>query len=124
MMESGDTFPINEASELSHHVQKENEVFVQEDKVQDGNESDESESNLVATQGIFAHSTSLEDSITDDLRNLDLLTTQSRERKGSMLADSVMKSSIHELQGDDAVIQIKTEDLIQPTTDEAKSSER
>ena len=96
------------------------------EKVQDNNELDECDVPVeVTTQGIFAHSTSLEDSITDDIQNLDLLNLGANSgREGSVPGDSVMKSSIHELQGDDPVLsQIKT-DTVQSTPDKVASGER
>ena len=70
--------------------------------------------NSPATQGIFAHSTSLEDSINDEVKSLDLLATS--PNAGSDLVD-VMKGSIHELQ-EDSLTQNEQDDLTQ------KSEER
>ena len=55
-----------------------------------------------ATQGIFAHTTSLEDSITDEVGALDL--QQSSKEEDDTGRGSIMRSSIHELQGDDDTI--------------------
>ena len=65
--------------------------------------------NSPATQGIFAHSTSLEDSINDEVKSLDLLATS--PNAGSDLVD-VMKGSIHELQ-EDSLTQKEQDDLTQ-----------
>ena len=70
-------------------------------------ESDETGINnesLIATEGIFAHATSLEDSITDEMGDLDI--QQSSAEEDITARGSIMKSSIHELQGDDAIVQL------------------
>ena len=67
-----------------------------------GDEIVTNDEDLIATQGIFAHTTSLEDSITDEVGALDLhRTTNEQDDTGR---GSIMRSSIHELQGDDDTI--------------------
>ena len=65
-------------------------------------ESITNDEDLTATQGIFAHTTSLEDSITDEVGALDL--QQSSKEEDDTGRGSIMRSSIHELQGDDDTI--------------------
>ena len=79
---------------------------------------------VVTTQGIFAHSTSLEDSITDDMRNLDLLKPSSISDSDSILAGASMKSSIHELQGDDLALKGVEEDIIESQQEVTNPTER
>ena len=72
-------------------------------KTQD-DESITKEEDLIATQGIFAHTTSLEDSITDEVGVLDIQESSKEDDESGR--GSIMRSSIHELQGDDAIVQL------------------
>ena len=73
-------------------------------KAEEGDETGINEENVIATEGIFAHATSLEDSITDEVGALDIHRSSAEE--DGTARGSIMKSSIHELQGDDAIVQL------------------
>ena len=108
--------------------EEESEIIVREelDKQHDVLESNNEES--VPTQGIFAHSTSLEDFITDEVGNLDLQhsSNEEREHPDAITGASVMKSSIHELQGENPDLQLiqHRDHPEQNSNDDVKSDER
>ena len=88
--------PLSDTTSTELHTEssKEGENLNRLDK----DEPDEAISE-VTSQGIFAHSTSLEDSITDDIQKLKFRD----EDADDMLSRASMKSSIHELQGEEAI---------------------
>ena len=89
--------------EASHVQEEEHDILVEPGLDKQHDELESENAALPPTQGIFAHSTSLEDFITDEVGNLDLQNSANEERDydEGMGAGSVMKSSIHELQGED-----------------------
>ena len=91
------------------HIQEEkSEITVREELDKPHDDLESNNEDFVPTQGIFAHSTSLEDFITDEVGNLDLQhsSTEEREHSDVISGSSVMKSSIHELQGENPALQL------------------
>ena len=115
--------------EPDHIQEEESEIRVREELNKQHDELESNNEDSVPTQGIFAHSTSLEDFITDEVGNLDLQHSSTEEREVSDVIGegSIMRSSIHELQGESPALQLieHDDDLPQNSNNEdVKSGER
>ena len=110
-MESDDTVRTNPSSSPPSHINEEEGKYIENESLEQQDHTNESiGDNIIATQGIFAQfcTTSLEDSITDEVGNLNLLDSSNGEGDGAETLESAMKSSIHELTGEDSSSRIET----------------